>query len=99
VTKVGGITEFRKVAALTEVNGVTLAPHSPYFGPGLLATLHLIGSQPQVSSVEYFCLSLEANPFGAALEPVDGEIAVPAGPGLGLEPDAAVVKDYRVRFD
>lgn len=99
VTKVGGITEFRKVAALAEVSGVTLAPHSPYFGPGLLATLHLIGSQPQPSSVEYFCLSLEAKPFGAALEPVDGMIAMPAGPGLGLEPDAAVVKDYRVRFD
>jgi L-alanine-DL-glutamate epimerase-like enolase superfamily enzyme len=76
-----------------------LAPHSPYFGPGLLATLHLIGSQPEPSSVEYFCLSLETKPFGTALEPDDGKIAVPVGPGLGLEPDAAVIKDYRLRLD
>src|SRR5262249_35525607 len=41
VTKVGGITEFRKVAALAESYGVALMPHSPYFGPGFLATLHL----------------------------------------------------------
>jgi D-galactarolactone cycloisomerase len=99
VTKVGGVTEFRKIAALTEVNGVTLAPHSPYFGPGLLATLHLIGSQPQPSFVEYFCLEIEAKPFGEALEPVNGEITLPPGSGLGLEPDAAVISDYRVRLD
>ena len=42
VTKVGGITEYLKVAALADELGVRLAPHSPYFGPGLLATLHLL---------------------------------------------------------
>jgi D-galactarolactone cycloisomerase len=98
VTKVGGITEFRKVAALAEVSGVTLAPHSPYFGPGLLATLHLIGSQPQPSFVEFFCLSLEAKPFAERLEPVNGRIELPMGPGLGLEPDSGVVKDYHVKL-
>src|SRR5262249_19627681 len=36
VTKVGGITEYLKVAALADERGVRLAPHSPYFGPGLL---------------------------------------------------------------
>jgi L-alanine-DL-glutamate epimerase-like enolase superfamily enzyme len=35
VTKLGGVTEFRKVAALAESNGVALMPHAPYFGPGL----------------------------------------------------------------
>ena len=41
VTKVGGVTEFLKVATLADAAGVTLMPHSPYFGPGFLATLHL----------------------------------------------------------
>jgi L-alanine-DL-glutamate epimerase-like enolase superfamily enzyme len=99
VTKVGGVTEFRKVVALAEVNGVTLAPHSPYFGPGFLATLHLIGAQPNPPFVEYFCLDMEAKPFGAALEPSNGKIALPTGPGLGLDPDAGVISDYRVRRD
>jgi L-alanine-DL-glutamate epimerase-like enolase superfamily enzyme len=34
VIKVGGITEYLKVAALADEMGVALAPHSPYFGPG-----------------------------------------------------------------
>ena len=40
VTKVGGITEFLKIATLCETNGASLMPHAPYFGPGQLATLH-----------------------------------------------------------
>ena len=42
VTKVGGITEYLKVAALADELGVGLVPHSPYFGPGFLATLQLM---------------------------------------------------------
>ena len=98
VTKVGGITEFRKVAALAEVSGVTLAPHSPYFGPGFLATLHLIGSQQQPAYVEYFCIALEAKPFGNRFEPVNGKIRIPTGAGLGLDPDPGVIKEYRVQL-
>jgi D-galactarolactone cycloisomerase len=98
VTKVGGITEFRKVAALAEVSSVTLAPHSPYFGPGFLATLHLIGSQPQPAFAEYFCIALEAKPFGDRLEPVSGTIRIPTGAGLGLDPDPAVIKEYQVQI-
>ena len=42
VIKVGGVTEFLKVATLADEFGVKLIPHSPYFGPGFLATLHLM---------------------------------------------------------
>src|SRR6201992_911236 len=42
VIKVGGVTEFLKVARLADEFGVKLIPHSPYFGPGFLATLHLM---------------------------------------------------------
>jgi L-alanine-DL-glutamate epimerase-like enolase superfamily enzyme len=41
VTKVGGVSEMLKITTLAEAHGATLMPHSPYFGPGLLATLHL----------------------------------------------------------
>jgi L-alanine-DL-glutamate epimerase-like enolase superfamily enzyme len=37
VTKIGGISKLRKVLALAEAANVRVAPHSPYFGPGLLA--------------------------------------------------------------
>lgn len=46
VTKVAGLAEMKKIAALAAAANVTLAPHSFYFGPGLAATLHLIASTP-----------------------------------------------------
>jgi L-alanine-DL-glutamate epimerase-like enolase superfamily enzyme len=41
VTKVGGITGFIRLGAAAVEGGASLMPHSPYFGPGLLATLQL----------------------------------------------------------
>ena len=98
VTKVGGITEFRKVVALAETHGVTVMPHSPYFGPGWLATLQLITSLPGDSAwVEYFFCDVEASLFGDYIKPGnDGSFAVPDGPGLGCEPDADVMRDYAI---
>jgi L-alanine-DL-glutamate epimerase-like enolase superfamily enzyme len=95
VTKVGGITEFRRVAALADERKVRLAPHSPYFGPGALATLHLIAALAQEARFEYFYLRAEASLYGEALAPRNGELSVPRGPGLGIEPDAEVLRRYR----
>jgi D-galactarolactone cycloisomerase len=96
VTKVGGITEFRKIAAMAETSGVTIMPHSPYFGPGFLATLHLMAAQAAEGLVERFYLSPEATLFADIADPVDGAFRVPEGPGLGADPDAAVIERYRV---
>ncbi|MGH8746111.1 MAG: mandelate racemase/muconate lactonizing enzyme family protein, partial [Burkholderiales bacterium] len=96
VTKVGGITEFRRVAQLAARHGVRLAPHSPYFGSGALATLHLIAALDETERFEYFYLWAEASLYGAVLEPRNGQLAVPQGPGLGADPDADVIRRYRV---
>jgi D-galactarolactone cycloisomerase len=96
VTKVGGITEFRKVAALAETSGVALMPHSPYFGPGFLATLHLAAAEAKPSLIERFYLKLEASLYGEAIDPVHGKFHLPTGPGLGREPDPDVIKEYRI---
>ena len=95
VTKVGGVTEFRKVAALAAAGGVKLAPHSPYFGPGALATLHLIAALDAEARFEYFYLQLEAGLFGDMLAPRRGELAVPQRPGLGADPDPEVIRRFR----
>lgn len=95
VTKVGGITEFRRVAELAAARGVQLAPHSPYFGPGALATLHLIAALAPQARFEYFYLWADAALYGAALAPTRGELAVPQGPGLGVAPDPDVIERYR----
>jgi L-alanine-DL-glutamate epimerase-like enolase superfamily enzyme len=96
VTKVGGITEFRKVAALAEANGVTIMPHTPYFGPGFLATLHLMAAQTANGLVERFYLTPEATLYGDVIEPEGGAFRVPEGPGLGADPDPAIIERFRV---
>ena len=95
VTKVGGVTEFLKVAALADAAGVTLMPHSPYFGPGFLATLHLLAARGTPGGmIERYHMDLEASLYGDLITPVDGGFVVPDGPGLGREPDPDVLKTY-----
>jgi len=95
VTKVGGVTEFAKIVALAEAQGKTVMPHAPYFGPGLLASLHLLSLLPDESLAEVFYYkTLEASLYGDAIVARDGMMTVPEGPGLGLDPDPDVIRDY-----
>jgi L-alanine-DL-glutamate epimerase-like enolase superfamily enzyme len=95
VTKVGGVTEFLKVAALADAAGVTLMPHSPYFGPGFLATLQLQAARGTPGGmIERYHMDLEASLYGDLVTPVKGSFAVPTGPGLGRDPDPDVLKTY-----
>jgi D-galactarolactone cycloisomerase len=98
VTKVGGITEFLKVQTLADAAGVQLMPHSPYFGPGFLATLQLMAARGEPGGlVERYHMDLEASLYGELVTPVAGAFKVPTGPGLGCEPDPDVIKAYRVQ--
>jgi L-alanine-DL-glutamate epimerase-like enolase superfamily enzyme len=99
VTKLGGVTEFRKVAALAETGVAALMPHSPYFGPGFLATLHLAAALPDPGLIEWFYLRREACLYGPAIAPDRGRFTVPSAPGLGLDPDPDVIRDYAVASD
>ena len=94
VVKVGGVSEWRKVASLGEAYNVKIAPHSPYFGPGFLATAHLIASCPYAESLEYLYCNLEASVFIEPLNFEKGYFYLPQGPGLGLEIDWNVLKRY-----
>jgi L-alanine-DL-glutamate epimerase-like enolase superfamily enzyme len=98
VTKVGGVTMMRKVMALAEAHGVTVVPHSAYFGPGLLASIHCIAAMPRGGLVERYDADFAENPLHDAILPdKDGHMKVPQGPGLGVDPDMAVVEKLRVR--
>ena len=95
VTKVGGISEFLAVAELCARAGVPLLPHSPYFGPGMQASLHLATALPGVRQLEYLFVQPDAwlVPLGAP-GPAGGFAAAEA-PGLGFEPDPSVLARYR----
>jgi L-alanine-DL-glutamate epimerase-like enolase superfamily enzyme len=97
VIKVGGITEYLKVATLADDMGVRLTPHSPYFGPGLLATLQLMSLRDDGSFVEVFYMNRAACLWHGQIDvDANGCIAVPEGPGLGYEPDQEIMERYRV---
>ena len=98
VTKVGGVTEFGRVAALADRSNTRLMPHSPYFGPGLIATLQMLALRDDASFVEWYYMDRAACLWGDALAlGADGAIRVPTGPGLGLEPDREVMARYAVQ--
>jgi L-alanine-DL-glutamate epimerase-like enolase superfamily enzyme len=95
VTKIGGITEMRKIIAAAEAHSVALIPHCAYFGPGNLASIHIVASLPTDTLLENIYANLHAKPYGDAMEAKDGRVRVPTGPGLGVEPDIAVVAKHR----
>lgn len=94
--KMGGVSELAKVFALAAAHNVRVVPHSFYDGPAFLATVHVAAALQREPLVEWRYFDLEAPLFGPAGRPSKGRILVPAGPGLGLDPDPAVVARYRV---
>ncbi len=97
VAKMGGITELRKLFPIAAVRNVTLMPHCFYDGPGLLAVIHTtaaLGSPDAMVEWRYF--DLEAHIYSGALAAAKGRISVPQGPGLGVDPDPDVIRDYLV---
>jgi L-alanine-DL-glutamate epimerase-like enolase superfamily enzyme len=97
ITKIGGVSAMRGIGDMAQRAGTKLAPHSPYFGPGLIATIHFAASLRERPMIERFYLELEANPLGDWVKAPGGFMAVPNGPGLGVEVDERVLEKYRAR--
>jgi D-galactarolactone cycloisomerase len=96
VTKIGGVSEMVQIIHLCQAHGVAVVPHSPYFGPGFVATLHVASALLEKPLIEVLWLEMEANPFDPWVRPVGGKIAVPRGPGLGCDPDPEILARYTV---
>ena len=97
----GGITECRKIAAMAEAYDIAVAPHCP-LGPIALAACL------QLDAVSYNCFIQEQSlgiHYNAANDLLDyaankdvfryedGYVAIPDGPGLGVEIDEDYVKE------
>lgn len=95
VTKIGGVSELVKIAKLCVAHGVQFQPHSPYFGPGFLATLHVAAVQSHAPWIERSYCTLHASPMGAWITPEQGRLRVPDAPGLGADPDPAILERHR----
>lgn len=93
VTKIGGVTEMQ--AILRELpTGVRVVPHSPYFGPGYLATLHIVAAMQQETPVERLFCDFDAHPLAGGIAIERGRIVVPQAPGLGADPDPELLARF-----
>jgi D-galactarolactone cycloisomerase len=96
VTKVGGISEERRIAWMAYDRGVRFVPHGWNTALGLASDLHLASACPNSELVEY----LTGSPFIDEIVEVpwrldaDGMLPVPSGPGLGISIDVDAVEKY-----
>ncbi|MCC6176902.1 MAG: mandelate racemase/muconate lactonizing enzyme family protein [Chloroflexi bacterium] len=86
-TKVGGLSESRRIGWLAYDHNILLVPHGWNTAIGLAADLHLTASLPVARYVEYLTPSvyieeIVAQPFTLDAE---GMLAIPTGPGLGID--------------
>lgn len=96
VTKVGGISEFRRIAHTAQDQHVRVIPHGWNTAVGLAADLHLAGALPGTDLVEYCTGSAYID--GIVAQPWvldrDGMLVIPTGPGLGLSLDVEAIRQY-----
>jgi D-galactarolactone cycloisomerase len=86
VTKVGGISEERRIAWMARDHGVRFIPHGWNTAVGLAADLQLASAFPDTDLIEY----LDGSPFIDEIVATpwrldaDGMLPIPKGPGLGI---------------
>lgn len=96
VTKVGGISEFRRIAWMAEDRGLRVIPHGWNTAIGLAADLQLASAFRTTNLVEY----LAGSPFIDELCSApwvldsDGMLTIPEQPGLGIELDPGAIERY-----
>lgn len=93
----GGLLNLKRSAGLCEAAGIPVLKHSlGELGVAVCAALHVMASTPNFVYANQSYASLLADDVveGGPLPYVDGHLAVPAGPGLGVRVDAERVARY-----
>lgn len=94
VGMIGGVSEaIRAIAALGALD-VSVAPHTPFLGPAALASLHLISAMEGSAYFATIDAEDHMDPYGIGLARWKPALDVPAGPGLGHDPDPAWLKRH-----
>jgi D-galactarolactone cycloisomerase len=96
VTKVGGLSEQRRIGWMAHDNGVRLIPHGWNTAVGLAADLQLASALPDTDLVEYIAGSAYVDDItadGWKLDS-DGMLSIPDRPGLGIQIDPERLARY-----
>lgn len=92
--KIGGLTTAWEICTEAERAGLICVPHSPYFGPGYLATIHMLAAKERDSALERFYCDLGYDPCNQFAPLEGGWVSVPDRPGLGGDPDPEQFQRY-----
>ena len=98
VTRCGGLTEAIRIARLAADRHKPVVNHSFKTGINIAASLHLLAAVPNAFIFEY---SVSKSPLRQRLthqtfDVIDGMVAVPDAPGLGIDLDETIIEQYRV---
>lgn len=100
----GGITEVRKIAAMAEAYDIAVAPHCP-LGPVALAACLQLDAVAYNAVIQEQSLGIHYNTSNDLLDYIvdpgvfayeNGSVAIPQGPGLGIEVDEDYVRERAV---
>ncbi len=94
VTKVGGISEMRRIGWMANAHGIRLIPHGWNTAIGLAADLQLASALPDTHLVEYIAGSVYVDELkmGGWQLNAAGALEIPAEPGLGIALDPRVLE-------
>ncbi|MDR2450407.1 MAG: mandelate racemase/muconate lactonizing enzyme family protein [Candidatus Accumulibacter sp.] len=104
----GGLSECKKIADMTAAYGLRYSPHVWGTGIAVAASLQLLAVLPSLTPPSFHPIEplLEfdrtEHPFRMKIltQPIEharGKVAVPQGPGLGIEIDRDALRHFRVR--
>ena len=91
----GGILEMRRIAAYAEVHYIAVAPHSAADAVGVAASLQAMAATPNFL-IQEFGGGTGEGLFTEPLRFEDGFVALPEGPGLGIEIDPSGLEAHRL---
>jgi D-galactarolactone cycloisomerase len=96
VTKVGGLSEQRRIGWAAEDRGIQLIPHGWNTAVGLAADLHLASALPGTDLVEYISGSAYIDDLVTDPWELDdkGFLQIPTRPGLGVTLDPEALEKY-----
>ena len=96
VCHAGGISEVRRIAAMAEAYGVSVAPHNPLGPIATMANLQLAVATPNHLIQEVMRSDVPwRDEIVRGLPPiVDGHMSPPEAPGLGVEVDEAAAAQH-----
>ncbi|MEM7042167.1 MAG: mandelate racemase/muconate lactonizing enzyme family protein [Pseudomonadota bacterium] len=107
LTLCGGFDQARNIAALCQICNIRYSPHCWGGAVGLAAAVHFLAALPDYPHSDHtpYPRLLEydvgENPLrddllATPLQPVNGQVAVPDGPGLGIKLNPETVERYRI---